>query len=372
MHALGVTKVQDRLQWALLKLGKVERTGEDSSIPPEILSIKNLNIVTGLEGFSVLRRDLTLPLTKTPLQALPFQLEPMLPFPLDQSVVYPQLYFSKKETFVVAWITTFSSVQNHLEVWQTIDPDFISIETLALARYVRHFFPNQQIVALKGTLGIAIDGERVLCAMESQDPDRLKVFLKQKYPHFTWVDQEMPFAIAIGLGLEIFQAHPCQLRPTNIPSSRQKKRHRWLMQIAVIAGACFMLVTTSVSLGALHYQETKLKNQMLGFSDVNSFRSFVMQQAKQAPPVFNFPSTKEVLSWLSTLETPVDITHLEYELITPHSAQVSLEFQAAAPSVAEHFIKQLQQVPTLVKPTHELKWTSHSQGYKICFQLQSL
>ena len=179
MYALGITKVQDRLRWALMRLGAVQRMEEGTSVPEEILLIKDLRIVTGLEGSSVIRRDVTLPLTtiRTSVAALPFQLETLLPFPLDQSVVFSQFYPTTKETATVAWASTQASIKSHLEKWQSlkVDPDLISSETLALARYARYSFPDEpQLALLHNNLGIALDHDRVVCAMESPDPARLK------------------------------------------------------------------------------------------------------------------------------------------------------------------------------------------------------
>ncbi len=394
MHALGIAKSQDRLRWALIKLDKtivIERMEESDSIPQEVLLIKDLTIVTGLGGdlggSSVLRRDLKLPLTtpRTLKAALPFQLEALLPFPLDQTVVYSQFHPSNKETFVVAWASTRTSISSHLEKWQLlgIDPDFISSETLALARYARHFFPDTpQLVILHDTLGIALDHDCVVCAMETPDSDRLEFFLKQKYPLFAWIDQENLFAIPIGLALEVFQKHPCQFRPKDIPSARRKKQEGFLLKTVAAAGLGLTLITALVSAGILYHRETKLKHQIAHFyslpqnslgsleAETDSFRNYIVKELKTSPPVFNLPSTQEVLSWISTLNAPIEINHFEYELQGVNRVQVSLDFQAAGPSDADQFVKQLQQSPTFVESTHELKWTSHPQGYKLSFHLR--
>lgn len=368
MHVLGVIQVQDRLQWALLRQDKViERQEESLTIPDEVLSIKNLKIVTGLEGSSVLRRDLKLPLTspRTLKAALPFQLEPLLPFSLDQSVIYPQFHPIGKETFVVVWAATQERIQSHLEKWDSlgIDPDLVSSETLALARWARHVNPDEpELVVVHETLGIAMDHDRVVCAMESPDPARLKLFLKQKYPLFTWVDQATPFAPAIGLALEMFQKHPCQFRQT--ASKRQKTDENFLMKITAAAGLGLTLITTLLSAGILHFQEARLKQQT-GQESVQHFRESIIKETKTSPPVYDMPSTQEVLSWLSTMTAPIEIHHFEYELQTPSNVQISLEFQAQTPSDADLFIKQLQQ-----SPIYELKWISHLQGYKLSFQLR--
>ena len=392
-HALGIVKIQDRLRWVLAYWdGKfvIERMEESLQIPDEVLSIKNLKIVTGLEGSSVLRRDLKLPLTasNTILQALPFQLEPLLPFPLDQGIVYPQMHPSRKETFVVAWVATYEIVTGHLEKWKVfnIEPDLISCETLALARWARVFFPNEpELVAIHENLGVALHNNQILCAMESPDPARLKLFLKQKYPLYTWVEQgptpeESSFAIPIGLAMEAFQKSPCQFRLKGSSSSGQKQRNRFLMKMALGTGIGLTLITSLVSGAIFYFKEEKLKNQIAIFHEpsrgsleenVQNFRESLLKAAKGKTATFNFPSTQEVLAWLSTKSAPIEITHFEYEIQGMARVKIGIDFQAPAPSSADQFIKQLQQSPTFVEPTQELKWTSHPQGYKLSFELQA-
>jgi hypothetical protein len=386
MYVLGIISVQGRFRWALVKSGKkitLEREEESSVIPPEILSIKELRIVTGLEGACTLRRDLTLPLTSLRVirKALAFQLEPLLPFNLDQAIIYPQLHTCKTKTWVAAWATTHPTVESHLEKWNSfgIDPDLVSSDKIALSRWASYFFPDEpQLVIINNSLAIVLDQGRVVCAMESPDPNRLRLFLKQKYPLFKWIDQEQPFAVPIGLALEAFQKRPCQFRTSY--SLRQKSRQRSLAKKIVTASLC---LTTAVALFAItifHSQEKKLKNQIARFykpvtsieESVDRFRRQLLQEAKLHPPTLNHPSVQEVLSWLSAFTAPVDIVHLEYELKTPARLQLSLDFQAKTPHDADQFVKQLQQTPTFVEPTCELKWTSHAQGYKLSFYLRSL
>lgn len=392
MHVLGVTKQGDFFQWALARFDQeiiFDRMETTSTIPEEIVSIKDLIIVTGLQGSSVLRRDLKLPITnpKTILEAVPFQLESLLPYPMDQTVVYPELHPSDKETFIVAWATTHQLVENHITKWKTdqIEPDFVSSETLALARWARFSFPKErELVAFHNTIGIALNHDKIVCAMESSDPGRLKHFLKQKYPLYTWVDQRLTeetwnFAIPIGLALEPFQKQPCQFRPKKVASSRQKKREGLLIKAALALGMGLTLTTAVVSTTIFYFRESKLKDQIALYQPtsagsletrVQNFRESLIKASKTKPSVFNFPSTQTILAWLSTLQTPIEITHFSYELQTPAQVQISLEFQAGAPGEADRFIKLLQQKPTFVESTQDLKWTSSPQGYKLSFNLR--
>jgi hypothetical protein len=376
MHSLGIIQVQDRLRWALVQEEGPVRLEESLTIPEEILSIKNLKIVTGLEGSAVLRRDLKLPLTSSSAlkEALPFQIEPLIPFPLDQSVIFPQFHtLGLKETFVVVWASTQAAIQSHLEKWNSlgIDPDIISSETLALARWTEHFSPNERdgVIALYETLAVAINNDRIICAMESPDQPRLKQFLKQKYPLFAWVDRkDMDYALPIGLALEAFEKHPCQFRLE--PSMGQKKQQRYFMKAFFSIGIGLTLITGLISSGIFYVQETKLK-QKISYNGafleegVQTFRDLILKETKSAPTVYNGPLVQDVLSWLSTLKASVDITHIKYELLEPTSATVSLEFKASSESHADLFIKQLQQ-----SPIYELKWTSLEQNYNLSFQLR--
>lgn len=371
MHSLGIVKLHDRILWALVRKDKniaIEHVGEG-----DVDSNKNCTVVTGLEGTSVIRRDLKLPLktTRTIRAALPFQLEPLLPFPLDQSVVFPQLHPTKNETVVVAWAASKPSIDSHLESYADIDPDFVSSQTLALARWARHFYPDEhQMVVVHGTIGIALDRDVVVCAMESQDPARLKLFLNQKYPLYTWIESgpSWEYAIPIGLALEAFQKIPCQFRAKDSSSLRQKKRERHLLKTTFIAGAALILATALFSEGVFRYKENKLRNQ-IGNESVENFRFNLIKESKSLPPIYNFPASKDVLAWLSTISTPVEIAHIEYEL-EGNRGQVSIEFQAASQSDADLFVKQLQHAPTYVESTQELKWNLLPQGYKISFPLR--
>lgn len=370
MYALGISKSK----WALLKDSAVVQTGEGTIIPDDILAIKNLKIVTMLPGSSVIRRDLKLPVKPSMVRkALPFQLEPLLPFPLDQTVLYIETYPSGKETFVVVWAAPLME--------EIGDSDLVSCETLALSRWARHFYPDEpQLVVLYENLGLAIDHGRTVCAMESSDPARLRLFLKQKYPLFSCIEPGTefgsPFAIEIGLALEAFQKNPCQFRPKNLPSTRQKNYERSLLKSTLYIGAGLTLLTTVLSLGILQIRESRLKNQITAYfpkmtgsleGATDQFRSYLMKETKNAPTVYAAPTVKEVLAWISTLTTPAQIEHIQYELQDTR-ATLQIEFKAQDP---DQFIKQLQQSPTFVDSTQDLKWTSHSNGYKTSFQLRS-
>src|SRR3990167_5586365 len=208
-------------------------------------------------------------------------------------------------------------------------------------------------------LGIAMDRDVIVCAMESSDPARLKIFLKQKYPLYHWVDCDDPYAIPFGLALEPFQKNPCQFRPKSLPSERQKKREKTILKQTILAGVSLTMATLLISHGIFWIQEKKILNQIGAGKSLEeataTFRSAIIHETKNAPVVYNLPTTQEVLAWLSSLSAPVDIQHFEYDI----SGQVAIEFQAEKPSDADVFVKKLKEAPSFVEPTSELKWNSH-------------
>jgi len=380
MYSLGVIRVGDKFRWVLLKMDKavvVERMEEGDEIPADVLTIKNLKIATGLPGSSVLRRDLKLPLTseKTIRKALAFQLEPLLPFPLDDSIVYTEFHPSEKETLIVVWATTCASIQSHLNEWEFLDPDLVSTESLALSRWAEHQFPErEQLVVMHDRLGIALDKGVTTCAMESSDPERLKLFLQQKFPHFNWIDQDLQYAIPWGLALEPLQKNPCQFRLK--ASQRKKLTDRQLVKKTLIYGLGLITALALISETLLRVQESKIKNQIAAYvphqqgsasQQVDSFRNFIIKETKASSLPVHLPPVQDVLAWISSFKAPIEIQHLAYE---EDQGLVTVEFEAQDAAGADLFVKELKKSPSFVEPNQEVKWTTISQGYKLSFKLR--
>ena len=125
----------------------LERLEEFNEIPHQLLQNKNLRIVTGLAAEDVVRREITVKLTRQEalLKTLPFQLESLLPFSLEETVVHPFFFPHKDKTDVVAYATTRLALKKHLASLHEkgVDPDQISSIPVALARWLRFIFPGQ-------------------------------------------------------------------------------------------------------------------------------------------------------------------------------------------------------------------------------------
>ncbi len=108
---------------------------------------------TALNASEVLFRKLTLPLAdqRKALAALPFQLESLLPYPAEETILAPILKKTGKNALTAALFTTRTScLADHLETFNTfeIDPDIVSCTPIALFRLRQWLFPKENHCAL--------------------------------------------------------------------------------------------------------------------------------------------------------------------------------------------------------------------------------
>lgn len=125
---------------------------EENNVKPlDILSSqlagKQVTIASGLDTWDILVRELSLKLKtkRSILSILPFQLESLIPYPLEETILLP--FFKKKDketTEVKLFATLTNSLNRHFaELSQLgIDPDVVSSTPSALGRTAKHLFPS--------------------------------------------------------------------------------------------------------------------------------------------------------------------------------------------------------------------------------------
>lgn len=106
------------------------------------------HITSGLSGTEVFVRALILPLKERQklLKALPFQIETLLPFSQESGVVCPIIAPADHQATAITLVaSTREIIQNHLDQWEglKIQPDCISCEPSALARFIHWKFPEE-------------------------------------------------------------------------------------------------------------------------------------------------------------------------------------------------------------------------------------
>lgn len=112
---------------------------------PEIK--KNLSTVTGIEGQDLLVRHLISPLKKSRAlkKTLPFQLEPLIPYSLDEVIIKPLFYIGDDKTEAQFFCVPKKALEKHLQSFQQfgIDPDWVTTVPSALARFVTFVAPDE-------------------------------------------------------------------------------------------------------------------------------------------------------------------------------------------------------------------------------------
>lgn len=371
------------LSWeaGLLKAATLSSTGEIESletfseVPEKFIKNKNIYLVTGLASDQVLRREVSLKLQKSSaiLKALPFQLETLLPFDRQETVIYPILYSTAEGTDVVIFATTRSKIGHHLQSVR-VDPDQISCVPLALARFLRSLFPDEPLIRwIHENTGIALDHDKVVFSQSFDDPLRLNAYLDLKFSSYLRI-QEVKFseyAIAIGLALEGLKKNSCQFKTPLF----QKPKPIFIKSLMALT-----LLTAIFGFTRLHLQEKKLEKTIAThFSaptvslpeKISLWQQHLLKESQTPPLVAHVPSLSEIFAWLGQIEEPIEIVQFHYNLVKfPNSAQVELDFKAAGPSVAESLKKALQQEPTLIDTKEKITWTAHQNFYKISFSLR--
>jgi len=109
-------------------------------------SKKNPYIVTGIEGQDLLLRRLKTPLKKARAlhKTLPFQLEALIPYQLDEVVVKP-IYISDKDgTEALFFTVSKRNLENHISSYEEegLSPEWVSAVPMALSRFASFTCPE--------------------------------------------------------------------------------------------------------------------------------------------------------------------------------------------------------------------------------------
>lgn len=150
-QALKIAKVRRQKQNITIELLRTLPLFEGDAIvkPLYILGStigKDFKVVTGLEAGEVFIRTLQMKLfdKRKVLAALPFQLEGLVPFPLSEAFIIPQISRQTQDSSSRVQIFALKdrNVQFHLEKMKAfdLDPDVVSSAPCALIRYFSYFY----------------------------------------------------------------------------------------------------------------------------------------------------------------------------------------------------------------------------------------
>jgi type IV pilus assembly protein PilM len=160
MYALGLHADGHLLKVALLRREKgqicielvrtfnLQEVNDALFLLTPILAKKKAVIVTGLDAWEVILRDVDIKLKhkKEILSVLPFQSEAQIPYPLEEAILVPFLSNLGKEVSSITILATKKkSLLEHLEKMNAyqIDPDWVSAIPAALWRYAKSYLSKE-------------------------------------------------------------------------------------------------------------------------------------------------------------------------------------------------------------------------------------
>ncbi len=163
MYALGLHVEDKTVKVALLHRGKkgieidllrtfpleAQEVVKPLYILSPFLADKAYAIATGLDASDVLLRETVLKLTRKRaiLAALPFQVEALVPYALEEIILLPFLTPRDKTTTDVSLVATSRTLlEKHLGACEILDasPDWTTASPIALWRWAEWIFPKER------------------------------------------------------------------------------------------------------------------------------------------------------------------------------------------------------------------------------------
>lgn len=359
--------------------------------PKEALSSeledKEVKIVTGLPAQDVVRREVSMKLKseKKILEALPFQIESVIPYPMDAAVILPFLYPKEKEsTDVVLIATTKTILANHLKN-VSCDPDVVSSIPAALTRFCQFFFPEQTALAMihKDT-GICVrEGKLLLTQTLQHSQERMHAYIQLKCPDAFFVPLEsdithgdfnfsklQEFAIPIGLALDALQkdGRSTQFRQEEFTAPKAEKKETIFVKSFLAACLGLYLIVFGVNTYFLGKTEKSLQARLdsfLGLSGASLFdrtESWEASLVHTKKPLSKGPRVSDVLAWVSSKKEEIDLARLHY-----HNGRLEIEFTSPSPTTARDFHEKLLQGDPFINPKGEVQWKVSQNHYFLTF-----
>lgn len=315
MYIIGLTLEKDAFRIAVLKKEKTTIAvdsleafsyGKDNvkqfyNLPP-FHTGKEVQVVSGLVGETFIRK-LHLPLKEKRkiLSALPFQLESLIPFASENPIVCLLL---KKMSHQMTAVTVIATAESHLAAHiaalkeMDIEPDAVSCGAIALTRFAKWQFPQEQRILCfdvqdqKISSALIEDGELALSQTihaSAIELEKFSVYLKQKgaiEDSTPWLltgksdeireaikkvfsgpcleSQYGQYAMAIGLALDRTADGVQFLQKKFIPAHTHAQRKKKLIHFF---GICF-IATLLMSIGGaigLHMKQRHLVKKLASY-----------------------------------------------------------------------------------------------------------
>ncbi len=391
------------------------------------LADKTYAVVTGLDASDVLLRETSLKLTRRSaiLSALPFQVEALIPYSLEEILLLPFLHPRDKTTTDILLIATSrAQLEKHLTACEAveIDPDWVTATPIALWRWAQFVFPEERSLLVchsgteKNTYAAISDGRlKGTQTGSKKDLNRILSFLGMKMgaegpkplifsgdsallPDGLAVPENFSelqaYAIPLGLALDYLSSDKQKLQFRQgpyLPPQEVKKRKT---QVSLYASCCLLLAAVMglSSHWFLSKRESALKEELASYHsstarDVHThmaeWKRSLASQARPFPYLLSVPKVSDVLAWLSThpqllLKKGIEIQKIHYSLVqypklqqpnAPYQGKVELEFTASTPTSAREFHDALLKGEGPVDAKQKISWSVHQNVYHTSFFL---
>jgi len=145
------------------------------------LSLKGLCVVTGVEGHYLLIRHLHSPLKKKRAlyKVLPFQLEALIPYSLDDVIVNPFYTTQRDGTQGTFFTVAKKFLKRHISDYQKegVDPDWVSFIPTALFRFGQFISPQENSLVV---FHVGYHYTQLVCVQEEMVQNHLTIHIGKK------------------------------------------------------------------------------------------------------------------------------------------------------------------------------------------------
>ena len=148
METVGVQKDADVFRLAYLSMVNGKIHIERLETRAELAQCKKGRwMVTGVEGQELLMRYLVCPVktARAAAKILPFQLEALLPYPLEKVILKPIYFVKEVEVDVLLFAVSKKNIEDHIARCQKegFDPEWVSATSVALFRFASFVCPEE-------------------------------------------------------------------------------------------------------------------------------------------------------------------------------------------------------------------------------------
>ncbi len=364
------------------------------------------------------------------LAALSFQIEPLLPYPIENAIL--QAEPAARGNHVTVFATRIDMVERHLETLREegIEPERVTCTPYALAALSKTFeFADSPLFLVHEgrelVTCILVDRGNLIAARAFDRSEEIglevhKTALSFAAAHRLPIEavyligkgreaigkatnKEVRTPRALGLRIDELEEHAVALGAAlsaTGPDFRQKTLvypYQWrrikkplttfFLCTALLIGSCygwskvsFEMQQKKIAALFTYLSETPPPTSAQGYlQKLNGIEQTIRAEPELYPLVPNLPTVHELLGWLTALEPKIEITSLNYKMVKRpdlshpkqhYQVKVDVEFTAKSPAEATAFHEELLAPNPIINASQEISWQTGKGKYRTSFFLK--